>query len=269
VEATATQLRHSYSPYQVVFTRYVVHLLAMVALWGWREPASLVRTRRPVYQLARSLLMVCMPVSWIVAAQRGLEPGSILVVFWIAPLLLLAFARVVLGERPSSPTWLLTAVASAGAALAFAPPQAPSARLLVFPAAMAISFSLYVAMTRSLRTETTRANLFYTALGVALTLAPAMPHVWIRPTARDLAVMIAIGLVGLVCLWALDRLAATAPVARAAPLVSLQVAFALALEWAGGRVLPTARTAISLSLIAAVTLCAWVREPAAVAERTI
>jgi drug/metabolite transporter (DMT)-like permease len=253
----------------VVFTRYAVHLAVMLAVWGWREPSTLWRTRRPVYQLARSLLMLSMPASWIVAAQQGVEPATVLSIFWLSPLLILGFARVVLGERPSPALWIATAVASAGVVVLLEPGSMPSAKLVVFPIGMAVSFSLYVAMTRSLRDETTRANLFYTALGVALVLSFAMPRLWVTPSAHDLLVMSGVGVLGLLALWALDRMAAAAPVSTSAPFACLQVAFAIAFDWGVRREHPNLRSAVALSLVAIAAAYVMVREPALAVEQSL
>jgi drug/metabolite transporter (DMT)-like permease len=266
VEALGARLEQRYSPYQVIFTRYVVHLGLLLALFGWREPASLWRTRRPLYQLARSSLMLCMPAAWIVATQLGVHPGTVLSIFWLAPLLVLWLARLVLGERASAPVWIATAVASGAAAVASGPGPLPDARLLVLPVGMAASFSLYVAMTRSLRSETTLANLFYTALGVVLALSPAMARLWVAPPLHDLLVMVGIGALGLAALWALDRMAAAAPVSRSAPLACLQVVFVLGLEWALRRRHPSAPAAVAALLVGATALYTWAREPGLVAE---
>ena len=99
---------------------------------------------------------------------------------------------------------------------------------------MAVTFSLYVVMTRSLRSETTRANLFYTALGVFLMLSPAMPSLWIMPTLPHFAAIVGVGLLGLATLYALDRLAAAAPVSVSAPFAYLQIAVTAGLAVAAG-----------------------------------
>ena len=65
VEVFASWLSRPYSPYQVVWARYGSHLAIMLAIWGWRDPLVLVRTRRPALQIARSLLMLVMPAAWI------------------------------------------------------------------------------------------------------------------------------------------------------------------------------------------------------------
>ena len=209
LEAVATHMTRSYSPFQVVWTRYAVHLGFMFAVWGWREPLSLVSTRRPLYQFARSAMMLVMPASFVFGVMRGLRPDTLMAAFWVTPLLVLAFSAVLLRESAPTVLWLAAAGATAGAILVL-DPEAPPRSLLwpVAPLVMAGSFSLYVVMTRALRTETTRANLFYTALGVFLALSPLMPLVWITPSRHDLAIMVAIGLIGWVSLYLLDRMAA-------------------------------------------------------------
>ncbi len=239
VEAVATHLSRGYSPFQVVWTRYGVHLAFMLCIWGWREPRSLVATRRPAFQLARSALMLIMPASFIFGVSRGLNAGTLMAIFWVSPLLILAFAAVFLRERVAPSIWLAGAGAAVGAALLMAPGQPPSVRALFWPLSMAASFSLYVVMTRSLRTESTRANLFYTALGVFIALSPLMPSVWVTPTRHDFMIMVAIGLIGCASLYCLDRLAAAAPVSDAATLTSAQVVIASLLGALSGHFHPS------------------------------
>ena len=43
VESVAVHLSRGYSPYQVVWTRYAVHLGFMLAVWGWRQPLACLR----------------------------------------------------------------------------------------------------------------------------------------------------------------------------------------------------------------------------------
>ena len=53
---------------------------------------ALVRTRRPVFHLARSMLMLGMPASWVIGMQAGLPGGVVMTGFWISPLLILTSA---------------------------------------------------------------------------------------------------------------------------------------------------------------------------------
>ena len=122
---------------------------------------------------------------------------------------------------------------------------------------MAASFSLYVVMTRSLRTETTRANLFYTALGVFIALSPLMHAVWITPTRHDFVVMVAVGVIGLACLYALDRAVAAAPASESAPLTSTQAVFTLGAGAVLGHFHSSPAVWAGLALVGAAAALAW------------
>ncbi|MBL8341596.1 MAG: DMT family transporter [Rubrivivax sp.] len=227
VEATAATLLARYSAYQVVWTRYAVHVALLAALFAWREPSALWRTGRTGTQIGRSLLMLVMPASWAIATQWGVPAGTTMAVFWLAPMMVLAWAALVLGERAPLWTWGLCALASLGGVVLFRPSSPGGGpadwALLAAPLAMAASFSLYLVVTRTLRTERLRTNLFHTAFWVLVALTPVMPSVWITPTPTDLARMLLVGALGLLALWSADRLAAAAAVSVSAPLCYLQL----------------------------------------------
>ena len=260
VEALAAHALQGYSPYQTVWTRYAVHVGLMLLVWGWREPGSLWRTDRPAFQVARSLLMFAMPVSWVVAARHGVDSATLLAVFWVSPLLVIAFSGIFLSERAPAAVWVVGALGCAAAWLALRPAHLSSWQSWLFPLLAALSFSLYVVMTRSLRGETGRVNLFYTALVVLLALTPAMPAVWIPPSPADLAAFVGVGLLGYLVLLALDRAAAATPVFMLAPFAYLQLVAALGLAWGMGQGRPGTETAIAVVLIAAIALFMWMRD---------
>lgn len=259
VELVAASLLARYTVYQIVWTRYAVHLLLMLALWGWRDPLGLVRTRRPSFQLARSGLMLVMPVSWFVGTQAGVPLDTTMGIFWCAPLMILGAAMLFLGERVPPAAWGLSILGAVGGLLLFAPEPLGTLHpaWLLAPLAMGLSFALYVVMTRSLRDEPLRANLFYTAFGVFALLTPVQPFVWITPGAGDLARLVAVGLLGFLTLLALDRMAAAAPVSVATPLVFLQLSLTIVLGLALGQVTPDLRSAVALVLVSVPALVLW------------
>ena len=262
IEIMAWQVLQRYSPYQVVWTRYAVHLLLMLLIFGWRQPLDMLRTRRPVFQLTRSLLMLGMPACWVMGMQAGLGGDVVMTVFWISPLLIVLLGRLFLHDEAPLSVWVATVVAGVGSLLTHELHAFHDAWLLVYPLGMALCFSAYVVMTRSLRTEATRTNLFYTALGVFLALTPVMPRLWITPGAADLAVMVAVGVLGWMALWALDRSTAAAPVSLGAPVAYMQIAFTFAVFiglGALGHELSMRRLALGLLLIVGAALYVWVR----------
>ncbi len=217
VETVAAPLLARLSPYQVVWMRYAVHLAVVWIIWGRGSLRSLARTRRPMLQVGRSALMIAMPASWATAVALGTDPHDIMAVFWMAPLLMVAFAFA-LGHEPFRLwRWVAAGAAVAGAWLASGAFRLPQAAEWPLPLAMAASFALYVVLTRSLRNEPIEVNLFWTGAGVIVPLTLVMPFVWIAPSAGDLARVVVVGGLGVAGLYALDRMAAAAPVGLTAP----------------------------------------------------
>lgn len=224
-------LTQPYNLLQIVWFRYLVHI-ALVALVFRRE--AFWKTGRRGYQLGRSALMLVMPVSFAAAYYMAGGPSQIWVGFWCAPLMVLGFGWLMLGERPAALHWIATSAACLAAMIASGAKLPSDPMVLLGALGMAASFALYVVMTRSLRTERVGVNLFYTAVVPFVMLTPAIPFVWSTPTLWDGAVMAGIGGFGLVTLYLLDRAAAAAPVAVSAAAIPLLAALSAGAGWVTG-----------------------------------
>ncbi len=234
-EALTGLLLGRYGLAQVVWMRFALHLLIVAALWGRFGFAGLLRTRRKGLHIVRSLALVAMPACWMLGARRGLSPATLMSVFWLAPLVILAMARLILGERVSARAWLGTALASIGVFVMTGPHQVPGAALLVFPAGMALAFGVFLVLTRVLRDEPEPLALFYLGLGVCAALAPLAAMSWVMPRRVDLALWFAIALMGIGALLAMGRLVARSRLSRTAPMAYLQIPFAMGIGWSLGQ----------------------------------
>ena len=255
----AVSLTRAYSPFEIVWWRYGVHLLFMLAVWGWRDPSSLWRTQRPVMHFTRSLLMLAMPASWIFALYEHVPLSTSMTIFWLSPVLVIGLAVFVLGERVRARIWLVASCGWLGVVLLLRPEMPALGAPLLLPAAMAVTFAVYIVMTRVLRTEAGHVNLFYTALGVFIALSPIMPAVWVMPIGRDLLVLTGIGVAGYVALLALDRMAAAAPVSISAPFAFLQLPFAVAATAISGQVHLDKRMGLGFVLILGAAAVVWLQ----------
>lgn len=182
-------------------------------------------------------------------------------VFWLNPVILLLIAWCFLRELAPAFVWIVTGIACAGALLLLQPRAETPPYLLLFPLAMATCFGAYIAMTRSLRTEDRRANLFYTALGVFVVFTPLIAHVWIAPSPTDLLVFIGIGVLGFFGLYAIDVGAATAPVSVCAPVTYSQLIFVMAPAVTVASQESTGLGRIGMLLLSISVACAWIRAP--------
>jgi drug/metabolite transporter (DMT)-like permease len=162
-----------------------------------------------------------------------------------------------LGERVPVTAWLAVALGLLATYLMLDPRWPSSLGTLVWPLIMAMSFALYVAMTRSLRNEPVLTNLFYTALGVFALLSLAMPWSWTVPTLHDGVVLTTIGVVGFGALWALDQACEASQLSSTAPALYLHLAGMVMIESMARSAWLSRREMLALGLIALVVATAW------------
>ncbi len=218
------------SAYQVVWTRYGTHLLLLLVLVGSRRgPAALVRTSSPGRQVACSLMMLGMPLCFIGSMHRMSAPEAFSV-FWSFGLMVPVLSLVVSGERVRLIQWMAAAAGLGGAVLLAPPEQLPLRAAAVFPLGMAFCFALYMVLVRDMRSEPMPAKLFHTGLWVFLALSLVSPWFWRTPSGSDMASMAAIGILGCLGLFALDRALETLSPAAIAPVICTQPAWVALLE---------------------------------------
>lgn len=256
-EALTGLLMPRYGLAQVVWMRFVFHTLLVLLIWGRGDMAALFRTRRPWLHAARAVALLAMPACWALGTRQGLAPATLMSVFWLAPLLILAIARLALGERASRKVWVATTLASVGVFVMTGPHELPAVGLFAFPIGMACAFSVFLVLTRVLRDEPEQVGMMYLGITISLLLLPLMPRSWVMPQALDLAVVLVIALVSLGALLAMGRLTSASRLSRSAPMAYLQIPFAMGIGWSLGSHQPDWRSNAGLLVVLLSVLLAW------------
>jgi drug/metabolite transporter (DMT)-like permease len=245
------------SAYQVVWTRYGVHLALLGLVFGPRERVNLVHTAQPVREVVCSLLMLGMPLCFIWALSR-MSASDTLAVFWTAPLLIIAITAL-LGERFGGVRTIVAATAGlCGVVLIYRPDHGVlrPAALLAF--GMALCFALYVVLMGSIRRDPVLVKLYHTALWVFIALTLVQPFIWHTPTIHGVVALVLIGALGCVGLYALDYAIEAASPAIIAPVFYTQLAWETML---GARLQllrePRAAAGVLLVLLAAAMGFMW------------
>jgi drug/metabolite transporter (DMT)-like permease len=251
MDGLATLLDSNQGAIDVVWMRYATHLAILMILFGPRRKAAIVQTVRPRLQIARGLLMLLMPLCFL-AAIHATEPENVLSIFWISPILAMVFGIWLLRERVASRTWLIASGGWLGAVLLTRPAGFGNVLGIIPAFGMAGCLSLYLVMTRILRDESTLSNLFYTAACVLIPLSLIVPFFWNRPSPRDVAIMMAIGLIGLGALFGFDRATDLAPVSVVAPMLYIQPVCAYGIQLAFGDAHPGKAATLGTVLILAI-----------------
>ncbi len=220
-------LTGSYPVAMVVMLRFWFFGSFAVALTA-RKPggiAAALRTRHPVLQVLRGLLVVVqISLSGRSFAQLGLIQTHAVMVS--GPLLIAALSGPVLGEQVGWRRWAAIAVGGIGVLIILRPDTTVFTRWSLLPLAAAFLWSLYVLATRYVaRQDSADTSFFWT--GVAGALGMTLPGLWYwQPmTAADWGWMLALCCTSVAGHWLLIRAYDLAEASAVQPLTYLQLVF--------------------------------------------
>lgn len=180
LDASAKWLVATLPVAQVVWLRFVAHVVLSAALLAPRNGMRLVRTRRPWLQLLRSLMLPTMTGLnfWALQYLQLAETGAIQ---FSVPILIAVFGAM-LGERLDVGRWLAILVGFGGVLLIVRPGTEGFHPAILLSIGNAILYAWFNLLTRRLvGTETAEATQFLSALGAAVALAPFALLVWRAP----------------------------------------------------------------------------------------
>jgi len=192
---------------QMVFFRSAFAILPVVLVYAIRgELATAVRTSRPLGQLGRGLLSVGGMFTNFSALTR-LPLADATAISFASPLITVALAAIILKERVRIYRWSAVMIGFAGVIVMLIPHLdighyaaiggAAAAAGSMFAVISAFCNAGTVIQTRRLtQSETTSSIVFYFSLVCAIAGALTLPFAWHSPTARELAALIALGVLG-------------------------------------------------------------------------
>lgn len=251
----AAHLNGGYSLFQVVWMRYLVHLLLVLLIWGRGRIGVFFVTSKPVVHVVRSLLMLTMPASWILFGRRGGDALLPMIDFALVPLITLLAAKLVSRTSVRPHAWVASAVMAGAALLLNLYDYREGLWMALFATLPAISLALYIVATWLIRMDPLGVNLFQTALTVFLVISVVQPRIWLTPTWHDVPVIGAIAVSGLLCLLALDRMVHFAPVDIAVPFIVVLPLWEILVAVAASRTAGSMAALGAALIVGALLLC--------------
>jgi len=208
---------------QIVWARYVFHLVVVVAVALRGRVLHYAKTRRLGLQLLRSVLLMAATVIFFAALQFVPLADAVAVNF-TAPLFVVAFSIPLLGERVDGRRWLAVAVGFAAVLVIVRPGLGLFHWASLMPVGSACCYALYQIITRRLAAlDHPYTTLFYLGAVGAPCFSLAMPFVWTNPDAADWALLVTIGCIGGLSQYLLIRAFQHAPASTLAPFSYLQI----------------------------------------------
>lgn len=250
-------------PLQVVFARYLFHLVSALVWFIPREGTDALRSVDPKLQILRSVFLVASTVFNFYGMQT-LPLTTIVAIYFAGPILTSLLAIPFLGEKVGLRRFLAILVGFGGVLIIVQPWGNAFQPAMLFSLAGISMASCYFIMTRKMagREANSTAQIWASGLGT-ITIAPfALAH-WAWPEgALQWAVFVMIGVFGFVGHALTTHAHRLAEASMLAPVVYLQVFFATTAGYLVFNTLPTSRTAIGALIIVASGLYIWNRERA-------
>jgi drug/metabolite transporter (DMT)-like permease len=236
---------------QVVFSRAFFAILPVLLMCAWQHQlAQAFYTKRPLGHLTRGLISIAgMFLNFAALARLPLVDAT--AISFAAPLITVAMAALLLGERVRIYRWSAVIVGFAGV-LVMLVPHLDLAGSLAASAGEAIGAVLgltgaffnaaSVIQTRHLtKSESTSAIVFYFSLICAVGGLITWPFGWNTPSAPELAALIGTGICGGVGHIVLTESYRFAPASLVAPFDYTSMLWALVLGYVAFGELPTAQ----------------------------
>lgn len=197
-DAFAKTLASVYPVLLVACLRYLAQSVLMLALFAPSlGVVGLVRTRRPLLQLARGLSLVAVTLLFY-SGLRYIPLGEATAVIFLAPLVVVLLSVFWLKEHVSLGVWLAVGGGLLGVLLIVRPGGALFTPASLLPLAAAFCFGFYQLITLRLSsTDNPATSNFLSALVGTLCTAVLLPWTWQMPAPLDMALMFALGAIAM------------------------------------------------------------------------
>lgn len=241
----------------ITWSRYVGHMVLVLALFLPTQGLRVLKTRSPGRQLLRGALMVMISLLYF-AAVRALPLAQATAVFFTTPMLVTLLATLFLKERPGWATWLAVAGGFVGVMIVVRPgaslPLLPT--LLVFGAA--VCNAAYQTLTRAQsQADPPEVQVLYAGVVGAALMSLALPFWWTSgwwsdPAFRavDWCVFALLGVLGASGHLLLARAFRLALASRLTPWGYMQIVLSIGVGWLAFGDTPDAIALLGMALIA-------------------
>jgi drug/metabolite transporter (DMT)-like permease len=198
MNAAVKLLSPHYPAAQITWARFTGHLIFMLLVFLPTHRWALLRSRRPLVQIARSMLMLISNLVFVMAI--GSVPlATASAIGFTSPLIVTALSVPLLHEHVGWRRWSAVLVGFGGALLVIR----PGGGGLVDPAVLLIllsslAYALYQIATRSVsRFDSAATGIIFAALLGSLVMSVAMPFIFVVPrTLWDWLLFGSLGLLG-------------------------------------------------------------------------
>jgi drug/metabolite transporter (DMT)-like permease len=240
------------------WSRYVGHMLVVLALYLPTRGAAILVTHSPGRQAMRGTLMVAVTLLYF-AALKLMPLAQATAVFFLTPILVTVFATVFLRERPHWTGWAAVVCGFAGVLVVIRPGAELPLVGLALVLAAATGNAAYQTLTRAQsQADAPEVQVLYSGLVGAAVMTLALPLWWTDGWWRndafgvfDWVVFGMLGVIGAAGHLLLAHAFQLAQASRLAPWSYTQVLLSVAVGWLAFGDVPDAIALLGIAMIAA------------------
>jgi drug/metabolite transporter (DMT)-like permease len=251
MDGFAKYLSPRYSPWQLTWCRFAVHLLVLVPIVLLKFDRRELWPRQPILQIARGAFLMLATALFFAGLAR-IPLADTLAIFFCYPFLVALLSPWLLGERFESRVWIAVGVGLTGIVVILRPGFVGFDWGALFAIGAGFAYSLYFIATRKLSgTAPPLVTLAYTAVFGAVALSALAPAFWVPPKAEDLPYMAGIGLAAALGHYLLILAFERAPASVLAPLGYGEIVMAVLIGYFGFGDLPDRWTWLGIGIVVA------------------
>ena len=234
---------------QLVWGRFIFHMVLMVLILGRRLPQVVV-TRRIGLQVVRSFCLICAAFLFV-NGLRLLPLAEANAIIFFAPILVAVLSAPLLGERVGRRRWVGVALGFAGTLIIIRPGSGIMHLAALFPLGAACLFALYQIATKRLsRIDPPMTTLFYSGLVGALVTSVAVPFFWVTPEGLEWFLLAMLGVLSGGTHYCIIKAFEAAPAATVAPFIYSTLIWATLSGYVFFSDLPDMWTVVGAAIIA-------------------
>lgn len=225
-DALSKYLSGFYPIVMVVWARYVVHTLLMAGIFLPQSGLRVLRTKKPLWQLARALCLLGTSL-FFTTALLYIPLAEATAVNFLAPVLVTALSVPLLKERVTRGQWIAVICGFIGVLIIVHPGGELFTPAILLPFCSALFFCFYQLLTRKLaEVDSPTTSNFFAGLCNTLVMTALVPFFWKMPEWDHLLLMLALGGFGMSAHLLLTQAFRFAAPAMLAPFSYCQIVFA-------------------------------------------
>ena len=198
IDTTGKYLSGFYPVPEVVWVRYSVHALLMIAFLAPRIGWGLIRTAQPGGQIVRAGLLLGSTLCNF-NALAFLPLAEVKAISFVSPLLVTVFAVWLLREHVTLSRWAAVVVGFLGVLFIIRPGSHMLSWAAFLALGTALCYSLYQIMTRKFsEDEDPIVTLFFSAIVGCVVLSVVVPFMWVTPALVHVPLFLYLGTAGMV-----------------------------------------------------------------------